>query len=257
MTNFVDQYNTYTHTKALNLIVDIGNSQAKLVVFEGDSLVEELCTSNQDIRETESALCKYNIDACIVCSVVPISNEISKSLNKLQCRIIYMSADTQIPIQNLYRTPQTLGVDRLAGVVGGSALKPGCNLLVIDAGTCITYDLLDCNNAYHGGNISPGLAMRLRAMHEMTAKLPLVSASGDMPSIGYDTETAIRSGAITGMKHEIEGYVRHLREKYPDLQVIMTGGDALTIPISDKNITIDRNIVHKGLNKILQHNLPC
>ena len=128
-------------------------------------------------------------------------------------------------------------------------------MLIIDAGTCITYEVIDAQGNYWGGNIAPGMQMRLHALHEHTARLPLVSAEGPVPGMGYDTETAIRSGVLRGMKYEIEGYIKSMRAKYPKLLVFLTGGDKINFDSKIKNIIFaDKYIVPRGLNKILDYN---
>ena len=202
----------------MKLIIDIGNTVTKMVAFRGDEPVDELRAN-------------------------------------LPFPLLKLSHDTPIPIANRYRTPETLGSDRLAAVVGASSLKPGKDLLIIDAGTCITYEVIDARGNYWGGNIAPGMQMRLKALHEFTARLPLVEAEGDVPGMGYNTETAIRSGVLRGMKYEIEGYIKSMRAKFPHLLVFLTGGDHINFDPGIKNIIFsDRFIVPRGLNKILDYN---
>ena len=142
----------------------------------------------------------------------------------------------------------------MAAVVGASTLKPGQDLLIIDAGTCITYEVIDKYGNYWGGNIAPGMYMRLKSLHHFTAKLPLVSPKGDVPGMGYDTHTAIRSGVLRGMKYEIEGYIRSMRAKYPNLMVFLTGGDEINFDAGIKSIVFsDKYIVPRGLNRILDY----
>jgi type III pantothenate kinase len=162
---------------------------------------------------------------------------------------------TPIPIRNLYRTPQTLGVDRLAAVIAAYTTKPHHPALVIDAGTCITYDFIDEHGQYQGGNISPGMEMRLKALHEFTSKLPKIEVSGETPDYGYSTETAIRSGVIRGIEHEISGYIQHLKKNYPSLLVFLTGGNEFSFDTNLKSgIFADGFLVLKGLNRILDYN---
>ena len=169
--------------------------------------------------------------------------------------VLYVTGQTPAPVAVLYRTPATLGPDRLAAVVGAVTLQPGRPLLVVDAGTCVTYELVDAAGRYVGGNISPGLDMRLSALREHTARLPLVAPMGDIPAMGYDTETAIRAGVVRGIQFEIEGYIRHYREKYPDLFVFLTGGNRLNFDTRLKNcIFADKYLVPRGLDRILEYN---
>lgn len=163
-----------------------------------------------------------------------------------------MSSDTPIPLKIKYRTPHTLGSDRLAAAIGAQGEAPGRNILVIDAGSAITIDFVDADGHFWGGNISPGVKMRLTALHQQTSRLPLISKEGETPTLGYDTETAIRSGVIRGICHEIDGYIYEFREKYPDVLVFLTGGDEKTLIGNIKNrIFADKFLVAKGLNRIL------
>ena len=146
-------------------------------------------------------------------------------------------------------------MDRLAAVVAANWLKPGHDVLVIDAGTCVTYDFIDADGAYHGGNISPGMRMRFKALNIFTDKLPKVSAKGEVPMYGQSTETAIRAGVIRGMEFEMSGYITHLQKNYPGLLVFLTGGDEFSFDTKLKSIIFaDRFLVLKGLNRILSYN---
>lgn len=239
----------------MNLVIDIGNTIAKIAVFEEDALVEIIYDSTWDMKLWSEFIDKYDLQGGIISSVVHLPAEVIGFLDSLSFPVLYMNSLTDVPIVNLYKTPQTLGCDRLAAVVGASHFKPHCDLLVIDAGTCITYDFIDSNNNYHGGNISPGLQMRFKALHQFTGKLPLVKEEGKTPLLGEDTETAIRAGIRRGIEFEIEGYISRLRYKYPKLFVFLTGGDAFSFDGSIKNIIFaDRFLVLKGLNRILNYN---
>jgi len=185
---------------------------------------------------------------------VDLSKEAEANLRLLSCPVIRFNSETPIPIRNNYRTPHTLGSDRLAAAVAAWSQHPGHNLLIIDAGSCITFDFVSSDGTYFGGNISPGIHARLRAIDEYFPRLPLVETNGPIPDIGYDTETAIRSGVIVGMQHEIEGYIQHFRAKYPDLLVFLTGGDDINFANTIKNaIFADHFLVPRGLNRILNH----
>ncbi|MGL4492132.1 MAG: type III pantothenate kinase, partial [Tannerellaceae bacterium] len=156
----------------------------------------------------------------------------------------------------LYKTPNTLGRDRLAAVVGAHSIKPGHNLLVIDAGTAITYEFLNAEGCYMGGNISPGMKTRFKALNYYTQKLPLLNEDGDTPDLGDSTETAIRSGVVNGVVFEIDGYINSLRSKYSDLFVFLTGGHSFYFERRLKNsIFADINLVLIGLNTILDYNV--
>lgn len=246
------KYCTFAPVK---LIIDIGNTVAKLVAFEGDEPLDELRTSNETLSGLPEFVKKHPFEKGIIATVRDISQDARALLDSMPFPVLEFNHQTPIPIHNRYRSPETLGSDRLAAAVGASTLKPGKDLLIIDAGTCITYEIIDAKGNYWGGNIAPGMHMRLRALHEFTARLPLVSAQGDVPGIGYDTETAIRSGILRGMKYEIEGYIRSMKAKYPHLLVFLTGGDEINFDSKIKNIIFaDKFIVPRGLNKILDYN---
>ena len=239
----------------MKLIIDIGNTVAKMVAFRGDEPVDEMRAESGTLSGLDAFVEKHNFRCGILGSVRDLTDSEKEALGRLKFPLLRFSPDTPIPISNRYRTPETLGSDRLAAVIGASSLKPGKDLLIIDAGTCITYEVIDARGNYWGGNIAPGMQMRLRALHEFTARLPLVEAEGEVPGMGYDTETAIRSGVLRGMKYEIEGYVKSMRAKFPHLQVFLTGGDNINFDTNIINsIFSDRYIVPRGLNKILDYN---
>ena len=164
---------------------------------------------------------------------------------------------TPLPIDNRYRSPETLGKDRLAAVVGAYQLFPGASCLIVDAGSCITFDLLEGGGIYRGGNIAPGIAMRLRAMHAFTARLPAVPVdAGDTGWLGDTTESAMRRGAQLGAALEIEGYIALCSAQIGRINVILTGGDAdfLAKKLKSK-IFVNHHLVLRGLNKILNYNV--
>ncbi len=227
-----------------------------MVAFRGDEPVDEIRGESGVLSGIDAFVAKHRFRCGIVGSVRDLTASEEASLGRLPFPILRLSPDTPVPITNRYRSPQTLGSDRLAAVIGASSLKPGKDLLIIDAGTCITYEVIDARGNYWGGNIAPGMQMRLRALHEFTARLPLVDAEGEVPGMGYDTETAIRSGVLRGMKYEIEGYIKSMRSKFPNLQVFLTGGDHINFDTNITNIIFsDKYIVPRGLNKILDYNL--
>lgn len=240
----------------MKLIIDIGNTTTKLVAFKGDEPIEQIKLEGMTLDGAQPFLLKYQFTHGIVGTVRDITEEVEQQLEALPFPILRFTTNTPIPIHNRYRTPHTLGTDRLAAAVGASTLKPGKDLLIIDAGTCITYEVIDAQGNYWGGNIAPGMQMRLRALREFTAKLPLVEPEGEVPGMGYDTETAIRSGVLRGMKYEIEGYIRSMRAKYPHLLVFLTGGNKIKFDTTIIDTIIDdKYIVPRGLNRILDYNL--
>lgn len=197
----------------------------------------------------------HTVDAAIFSTVTtPDPEALSLLRQRVHC-FVHFDHTSQIPVRIGYHTPHTLGLDRIAAVVGASMECPGRPVLIVDAGTCVTYDLLTADGTFVGGNIAPGIRLRLLAMHEHTGKLPLVDDSGEIPEIGFSTETAMRAGATLGVAYEIEGYMARLNEVYPDLFVFLTGGDALKLAAKIKSrIFVNENLVLTGLNRILQEN---
>ena len=166
-----------------------------------------------------------------------------------------LTAATPVPINNLYKTPETLGKDRLAAVVGAHSLFPDKDVLVFDAGTALTIDFIDKEGNYRGGNISPGLNMRFRALHDYTQKLFLHSQSDDYQLLGADTPSAIISGVQNGMIFEINHYVHHFVKEFPQLVTILTGGDVnFFVNKIEKRIFAEPNLVFIGLKKIIEFN---
>ena len=239
----------------MNLIIDAGNTCIKLVAFDGDAPVE-VCTADYDeLDKFTRFLSAYPFNRGIVSSVVDMPDAMEMAIGELPFGIKRLVPGvTPVPLTIRYATPHTLGADRLAAAVGAYVKGGGTDVLVIDVGTCITYDFVNANGEYLGGNISPGPKLRLMALSEHTSKLPLVSRHGDTPEVGYSTETAIRSGVLNGIRREIEGYISDFLLKYPRLFVYLTGGVHLDLHISEKmRIFADDFILSYGLNCILEY----
>lgn len=241
----------------MNLILDIGNTVSKYYLFDDGHLSSHGQELGHALNFIPSLLCKgqKSITSAIICSVVDLPAEAEAWLSTLPCHVLRFSSSTPIPIGNYYRTPQTLGTDRLAAAVGAWTYQSEKPLLIIDAGSCITFDFVSAEGIYLGGNITPGLHARLQAVGDYFPRLPLVKAEGETPELGYDTETAIRSGVIEGIRHEIEGYISRFQTKYPELLVFLTGGDANHFADKIKSaIFADPILVPRGLNAILEYN---
>lgn len=240
---------------AVNLIIDIGNTVAKIALFEGPSLVDVFYDSNQTLEQLPDICRRRPVERAIVATVIDLTAEVEARLAALPCPLLRLGPDTPLPVENLYETPRTLGYDRMAAVVGASDRFPGRDILVIDAGTCITYEFIDAAGRYHGGNISPGLQMRFKALHSFTGRLPLVASEGRCLPMGKDTETAIRAGVLRGIRYEMQGYIQDMKTKYPELLVFLTGGDEFSFDTNVKSIIFaDKFLVLKGLNRILIYN---
>lgn len=235
-----------------NLTIDQGNSSAKVAVHDGLSIVKTERIECLDAIAIESLAKRYGIKSAIYSSVSVDGKEIVDALNRIGIKAMALTSDTPLPIEIDYKTPATLGRDRIAVAAGAYSEHPKCDVLIVDAGTAITYDVVTACGHYKGGNIAPGIAMRLASLHAHTKRLPLVDASGDVPFWGYDTDTAIRSGALHGVTAEINYYRRRLGD---NAIVMLTGGDADIIsPLLDFRVEVDAYLVNKGLNSILRYN---
>jgi type III pantothenate kinase len=169
--------------------------------------------------------------------------------------VLVLNSTTPIPVSNCYKTPNTLGNDRIALVVGATVHYSGHNVLVIDAGTCITYDFINAEQEYLGGSISPGIRMRYSALHQYTSQLPMLKTEEKAALIGGDTEESIHSGVINGVLAEIDGVIQRYIEQYPDVKVVVTGGNVKLFDKGLKNtIFASPNLLMEGLNKILDYN---
>lgn len=233
------------------LTLDIGNTRSKFALFDDSDIVCHLPVSHERTLSTLSDFFSRHrtISAVHWCSVGVEIEGFESALAAMSVPVRRLLPASPPPgITVAYLTPDTLGADRLAAVLGARSLCPDRHLLVIDAGTCITFDLLLADGRYMGGNISPGLAMRLEAMHRLTARLPLVNADGETPLMGQTTETALRSGATLGIVYEIEGYIRRLQAEYGDICVFLTGGNRFDFRISSEScIFADDFLVLRGL----------
>ena len=238
----------------MNLIVDIGNSTVKAAVFDGEKLlVRRRLTGHLPDALAMLADEFHPIEACAYASVGTEMPQVEQMLRHLVPNaLLRVTGLTPSPLRSAYRTPETLGADRWAAVVGAAKLLPATDLMVVDVGTCITYDYVSAEGTYQGGNISLGLGMRLRALHEQTARLPLVGVAGEAPAVGHDTPTAIRSGVLQGMACEIEGYVQRFQRLHPEGRVFLTGGNAYRFA-QDYEIERNDSLVEIGLNALLEY----
>lgn len=241
----------------MNLVLDFGNTRAKVAkVEQGEIVAVEAFEYDQEAK-VEAFIMQVNAyDGIILASVVDIESQPLKNIiASLPQKPLILSHQTPIPIENSYKSPETLGLDRLAAAVGAYNNYPNCNVLVIDIGTAITYDLLSSSGIYLGGNISPGINLRLKALNAYTSKLPLVEANFDSALFGKNTIEAIQSGTYQGIVAEIDGIITKIMTIYPNLTVILTGGDANNFAKNLKNaIFVNFNIVIEGLNSILEYN---
>ncbi|NNC46535.1 MAG: type III pantothenate kinase [Winogradskyella sp.] len=241
----------------MNLIIDVGNTLVKFAVFKADEIVyKEEFKHRSFVKHFKNVLNVYpDINNAILSTVGQFNEKYIQLVNKhLNC--IELNANTKLPFNNKYETPKTLGVDRIALVSASVLHFPDQNVLIIDAGTCVTYDFITNDNNYIGGAISPGLSMRYRALNTFTAKLPLLNVQQPKSVVGKTTESSIHSGVVNGIVLEIDGVIDQYKEQFGDLTVILTGGDSKFLSNQLKNsIFANSNFLLQGLNYILQFNL--
>ena len=240
----------------MNLIIDIGNTRTKLGIFGKGKLIRKgVLEKGWGVKELQNFVAKRQIENVAVSTVAGLEADVVRFLKKNKF-YLRLSAATPLPIKNAYKSPKTLGNDRLAAVIGAHYLYPRKGCLVIDAGTCITYDFINAKGVYQGGNITPGINMRLKAMHTFTASLPLVERKKLVSPIGNDTNSSILTGGQFGTMLEMEGFIELYKAKFGPLNVILTGGDAdYFVNKMKTKIFVNSNLVLVGLNQILNYNV--
>ena len=239
----------------MNLVVDIGNTLLKLAVFDGGRLVAQQCVG--ELREETFAglLGGARAARAVVASTRGEAPAIVEAVRRHTDYLLEFTPATPVPIGNAYLTPATLGRDRLAAAVGAATLYPRRNALIVDFGTAVTLDFVSADGVFRGGCISPGMAIRFRALHEYTAALPLCDATDSAELLGRTTDEAVRLGVMNSLAFEIEGYIARMQGEIEDLCVIFTGGDTNFFAKRIKNtIFANCNLVFWGLNRILEYN---
>lgn len=240
----------------MNLVIDVGNSFVKLAVFSENRLKEKHIIPAEDlIDRCRRLFVEYpKLNHAILSAVGNLSVDKMTYLNE-HFNLHLLSHTSILPFKNKYETPNTLGVDRLALTSAACMMYPNSNVLIVDAGTCITYDFVDKEKEYLGGAISPGLEMRYKALHTFTSKLPLLEVSLPKNYIGNNTQNSIHVGVVKGVLNEIDGFINQYQENFNDLTTILTGGDAHFLRDSLKNdIFANPNFLLEGLNYILELN---
>ncbi len=241
----------------MNLIVDAGNTSVKLAIFQRNQLVFQKQASPEGFCHVAKQVFDDHpgIRQAIVSSVTHLDKK-GLDVLKVFCPVHVLSQKSRLPFKNSYATPQTLGVDRMALATAAFYQNPHTNTLVVDAGSCITYDMVNDFGEYLGGAISPGLRMRYRAMHEHTSRLPLLEPVEELPDfIGKSTDSSMHSGAINGLCLEIDGMISLYASRFPHLTVILTGGDAQFLSKRLKStIFANSNFLLEGLNYLLEYN---
>ena len=241
----------------MNLVLDVGNSYLKMAVFNNNKLHQrELLKANINLASFLKTIKSMpDIINVFVSSVSELNVDIYTYLND-NYKLIKLNNQLKFPFENCYHTPNSLGGDRLALAAAASFYYPNKNVLIIDAGTCITYDLINASNQYLGGGISPGIAMRYKSLNYFTSRLPLLDSKNDSELIGTDTNRSIESGVINGVISEIDGIISQYMMEFDDLTVVLTGGDSEFLSMQLKNsIFANSNFLLEGLNYLLQFNL--
>lgn len=246
-----------------NLCIDAGNTRLKAaLVNPADGAVLKHFAQDDaasgDLSALQSFIAGQAVRAAIISAVTGDRDALAAVLSEagIQQRIV-LDSRLALPIANAYATPDTVGADRIALACGAWAKHRGEDVLVISAGTCITYNLITKTGTFRGGAISPGVAMRLRAMHHFTDALPEISAEGDTRLLGYDTESSLRSGGVLGAVAEIDGFAAQFSRQYADLKIILTGGDALLLQSHlSTPLAHEPHLIFSGLNAILNYHMP-
>jgi type III pantothenate kinase len=240
----------------MNLIIDIGNTRTKIAIIDETRIVEKIIVSDLSISLLQNIKETFLLEGIILSTVkAEVDENVINLINDWGKLFIQLSQETNLPIQNDYQTPETLGQDRIASVIGATHFFPDEHCLVIDVGTCVTYDFINANQTYRGGSISPGMSMRYQAMHEFTASLPLLNKQRLNTFVGYNTVTSMQTGVEYGLSFEIQGFIQKYFTNFGQIKVIMTGGDAEYLAAMVKyEIFVNPDLVLIGLDKILTYN---
>ncbi|MBB1138394.1 type III pantothenate kinase [Myroides sp. WP-1] len=235
--------------------LDIGNTRTKLAMFENNSLLKTEYLSTKNLQEELLFFLKKNDTKpkIVLASVVHLDPNLQNWL-QTNTDLVQITSSTPLPLINKYKTPHTLGIDRLAVAAGATIQYPNTARLIIDAGTCITYDFVNAENEYLGGAISPGLQLRYKALNDYTAKLPYLQPEDISYYIGQNTQESIQSGVINGIIAEIDNIINRYKKDYADLTIILTGGDTVFLAKRLKNIIFaNPNFLSESLNHIYQY----
>lgn len=238
----------------MNLAIDIGNTRTKIGIFDAGKQLKTWVFDNHHPINWTAILLENNIQNAIISSTIPIEASILQAIQQVS-KYIILNEQTLLPFTNQYATKDTLGKDRLALIAAAHAAYPNQHNLVIGCGTCITFNFINAQNEFLGGSIHPGLKMRLRAMHTFTGKLPLVALQNAANLFGNDTNSNILSGVLYAASKEIDGMIDDYLVKFPEMNIIITGGDAELLVYRLKNqIFAIPDFTLLGLNHILEYN---
>lgn len=238
----------------MNFVIDIGNTQVKSAVINEGEIIQSYTFPNLSLDKVKAVFSAYTINKCILSTTQQKPSELTKWL-ELNTQFIYLNQETPVNFKNLYGSKNTLGKDRIALTAAAQHEFPKDNVLVIDVGTCITYDFKSAEGAYLGGAISPGLEMRFKALPYFTSRLPLVTKRELNNLIGQNTEESILSGVLGGLIQEVDGVINQYSQRFENLNVVLTGGDELFFAKRLKNGFFARPyFLLKGLNAIAEFN---
>ncbi len=240
----------------MNIIIDQGNSRTKCTLFEGEEMQKSIAFDINQPDQIEAYIKQVKpLHNGIIASVSPLKDSLINTLRAHTNKLILFDHNTPLPIKNKYQTPHTLGVDRIVGAMEAYMQCPNTPALSIDLGTALTFDFVTAQGQYMGGSISPGLRMRLKALHRFTHKLPLVEVKEQHAAWGANTQDAIWTGVANGIQYEIEGQIAYFQGKHPDIRIFLTGGDMKYFENKLKNsIFAEPFLIEKGLNRILIYN---
>ena len=240
----------------MNLVIDIGNSLQKIAVFNNDEMVFHQSFPVVSEEILTSVLAQFPVRFSMLSSVAGVDVQVIDFLN-VNTRVVHFSHQAKLPVTILYKSAETLGLDRIANAVGAATQFPNRNVLSIQAGTCLVFDFVNENGEYLGGSISPGINMRLEALHEKTKNLPLLRVEDTPYSfLGATSEESILGGVVNGICYEIDGFIEDYKTNFENIMVLITGGDALFLQKLIKNtIFAAPNLVLKGLNEIIKYNV--
>ena len=258
--HFLKKINSYlrsTKNLIMILVIDVGNSRIKAAVFEGATFLEIFVFSKIDLKKNIENILSNNekITDLVVSSVGDVEKQYFLEYYSL-VKVHFLSHEDPFPFYNGYATPQTLGMDRMVLAAGATLQFPKKNRLIIDAGTCVTYDFIDENDTYFGGAISPGLRLRYESLHNFTARLPLLSVESPQDFIGASTTESIHSGVVNGLAFEIDGFIAAYKAKYSNFIIILTGGDTEFLAKRLKNtIFANSNFLLESLNQTFQYKI--
>ncbi len=237
----------------LTLVIDAGNTAIKAGIFQNNNLIETRRFAIRDLNQLSTFIKQHQPESSALSSVLNETD--TRAIEELLASCYRINSQAKLPIEILYSTKETLGIDRICNAVAMHNSKPTANCVSIDIGTCVKFDLIDNKGAYHGGSISPGIQLRYKALNDYTAKLPLLDMTSNCTLVGTSTIESIHSGVINGMKAEITGMIEDYAKNFDNLTFFITGGDASCFDFAGKNnIFVDENLTLKGLYLIYLFN---